>query len=67
MHDRRGLLARTRTHIAYRDSGAGKSLVFCHALATRRELWDPQHSALSGKFRIVSFDLRGHGESPALR
>jgi 3-oxoadipate enol-lactonase len=60
----RGLLARPDANIAYRVSGQGKWLIFCHALATRQDLWDRQRAALSQHFRILSFDLRGHGESP---
>jgi len=63
MEDHRGLLLCPEANIAYRVSGQGKSLVLCHALATRQELWDRQRAALSRKFSIVSFDLRGHGES----
>jgi 3-oxoadipate enol-lactonase len=64
MRDQRGLLARPGANIAYRVSGEGELLIFCHALATRQELWERQRAALSRKFSIVSFDLRGHGESP---
>jgi 3-oxoadipate enol-lactonase len=64
LQDRRGLLVRPESKIAYRISGRGKPLVFCHALASRQELWDRQREALREKFRIVSFDLRGHGDSP---
>jgi 3-oxoadipate enol-lactonase len=64
MGDHRGLLLRPEANIAYRVSGQGKPLVFCHALATCQDLWDRQRAALSRKFSIVSFDLRGHGESP---
>jgi 3-oxoadipate enol-lactonase len=64
MQDRHGLLLRTEADIAYRISGQGKSLVFCHALASRQQLWIRQREALTEKFRMVSFDLRGHGDSP---
>ena len=64
MKDERGLLLRPEANIAYRVSGQGKWLIFCHALATRQELWDRQRAALSQYFSVLSFDLRGHGESP---
>jgi 3-oxoadipate enol-lactonase len=63
LQDPRGLLLRPDCNIAYRSAGEGKSLVFCHALASRQELWDRQRQALTEKFRMVSFDLRGHGDS----
>jgi 3-oxoadipate enol-lactonase len=64
MQDQRGMLLRPEANLAYRVSGRGNSIVFCHALATRQDLWERQRAALSRKFSIVSFDLRGHGESP---
>jgi 3-oxoadipate enol-lactonase len=64
LQDRRGVLLRPESNIAYRISGHGKPLVFCHALASRQELWDRQRQAFTEKFRMVSFDLRGHGDSP---
>jgi 3-oxoadipate enol-lactonase len=64
MKHERGLLARPEANIVYRVSGQGRCLIFCHALATRQELWDRQQAALSQYFSVVSFDLRGHGESP---
>src|ERR1700722_13239195 len=60
----RGQLLRPDADIAYRVAGQGKCLIFCHALATRQELWDRQRADLSQDFRVVSYDLRGHGESP---
>jgi 3-oxoadipate enol-lactonase len=42
-------------------------LILCHALGTNLTLWDQQMEALAGSFRIVRYDARGHGKSPALR
>jgi 3-oxoadipate enol-lactonase len=64
MQDERGLLSRPEANIAYRISGRGRWLIFCHALATRQELWSRQRATLSQYFSVLSFDLRGHGESP---
>lgn len=63
MQEHRGMLLSSECGIAYRVVGHGKALIFCHALATRQNIWDRQRAALSSKFGIVSFDLRGHGES----
>lgn len=51
--------------IAYDDTGSGQAIVFVHGFPLNRTLWDPQRSALSSQFRIITLDLRGHGESGA--
>jgi 3-oxoadipate enol-lactonase len=43
----------------------GRTLVLCNALGTTTALWDPQADALGRAFRVVRYDMRGHGESPA--
>lgn len=51
--------------LAYRDSGTGLPLVFLHAFPLNRTMWAPQEEALSSQFRVITVDLRGHGESDA--
>ncbi|MEA3017936.1 MAG: hypothetical protein QOI38_2658 [Sphingomonadales bacterium] len=50
--------------IAYRDKGAGRPLVLLHGLMAHSGFFAPQ-AALERDFRLVSIDLRGHGESRA--
>lgn len=38
-------------------------LMFCHALGGDRSMWDSQVEALSSAYRILRYDLRGHGRS----
>lgn len=45
--------------------GEGPWLILAHSLATHRGLWQPQIAALRDHFRILSFDMRGHGASTA--
>jgi 3-oxoadipate enol-lactonase len=40
-------------------------LVFSHSLACNVRMWDPQVEALAGRFRILVYDTRGHGQSAA--
>jgi 3-oxoadipate enol-lactonase len=51
--------------IAYDDQGSGLPLVFLHAFPLNRRMWRDQAEALSSTFRVVTIDLRGHGESDA--
>ena len=51
--------------IAYSDQGTGLPIVFLHAFPLNRTMWAAQENALSSQFRIVTIDLRGHGESDA--
>src|SRR5437764_13538776 len=49
--------------LAYSDQGTGLPIVFLHAFPLNRTLWAGQEQALSSQFRIITIDLRGHGES----
>jgi 3-oxoadipate enol-lactonase len=51
--------------LAYSDQGTGLPIVFLHAFPLNRTMWAPQEQALSSQFRIITIDLRGHGESDA--
>jgi pimeloyl-ACP methyl ester carboxylesterase len=51
--------------LAYNDHGTGLPVVFLHAFPLNRTMWAQQEEALSLQFRIITIDLRGHGESDA--
>jgi 3-oxoadipate enol-lactonase len=54
------------THrLHYRIDGAIDApwLTFCNSLGTDLTMWDLQVAALSGDFRILRYDRRGHGQS----
>ncbi|MGQ0811221.1 MAG: alpha/beta fold hydrolase [Nitrospiraceae bacterium] len=52
-------------HLAYNDRGTGVPILFLHAFPLNRRMWEPQEQALSRDFRVITPDLRGHGESEA--
>src|SRR5260221_3121893 len=41
------------------------AVVFSHSLATKAEVWGYQLPLLSRHFRVILYDIRGHGESEA--
>ena len=47
------------------DGDSGPWLTFCNSLGTDLHMWDAQARALSGSFRVLRYDRRGHGASPA--
>jgi pimeloyl-ACP methyl ester carboxylesterase len=49
----------------YEVSGAGDPVVLIHAFSVDRRMWAPQIAALERRFRVVRYDLRGHGNSAA--
>ena len=51
--------------LAYSDTGTGLPIVFLHAFPLNRTMWAEQEAALSSQFRVITIDLRGHGESDA--
>src|SRR5574337_507748 len=51
--------------LAFNDQGTSLPLVFLHAFPLNRTMWADQEHALSSQFRVITIDLRGHGESDA--
>lgn len=49
---------------AYSVEGEGPPLILIHGVGASRHSWDGLIRRLRGEFRIVSYDLRGHGLSP---
>ncbi len=51
--------------INYEIEGDGPWLTMSHSLACNLHMWDPQMPVLTGKFKVLRFDTRGHGQSSA--
>jgi pimeloyl-ACP methyl ester carboxylesterase len=51
--------------IAFTDQGTGVPILFVHGFPLNRAIWESQVESLSSSFRIITVDLRGHGESDA--
>ena len=55
----------TASGLFYEVSGAGDPIVLIHAFSVDRRMWEPQIATFDRRFRIVRYDLRGHGRSAA--
>ena len=51
--------------IAYEVQGDGYPLVLAHGYTASQELWADQRDAFSRRYRLVTYDCRGHGQSEA--
>ncbi|MEU7743827.1 alpha/beta fold hydrolase [Nonomuraea sp. NPDC049158] len=49
--------------LAYDDMGEGLAVVLIHAGIADRRMWRHQRDSLSDRYRVISYDWRGYGES----
>jgi 3-oxoadipate enol-lactonase len=54
-----------RVHRELAGSNDGPALVLADSLGCTLAMWDPQVAALTRRFQVIRYDLRGHGGSPA--
>lgn len=50
-------------NISYRDEGSGLAVIFIHGFPLNQTMWDDQVAALKDRFRVITVDLRGFGQS----
>jgi pimeloyl-ACP methyl ester carboxylesterase len=64
MTGREGTIDSDGVAIHYRDwGGRGPPLILLHATGFLAALWQPVAERLAGRFRVVTVDQRGHGDS----
>ena len=51
------------TSISYTDQGKGTAVVLLHGFLENKKMWDAFIPEWSKKFRIITIDLLGHGET----
>jgi esterase len=53
------------TQLAARETGRarGPTVVFLHGLGAHQAMWDRVAASLVGRYRLITYDLRGHGRS----
>lgn len=49
--------------LEYQVAGTGRTIVFAHSLGMDRTLWGAQERHYGSRYRVLSFDGRGHGAS----
>jgi len=45
------------------DGGSGPAVVLTHGYSATGDMWNPQRPVLEERYRLVTWDLRGHGRS----
>ena len=54
---------RAGVRIHYESQGRGPSVLLTHGYSATLRMWDAQAAALASRFRVIRWDMRGHGES----
>lgn len=54
------------TKISYSDTGKGNAIVLLHGFLENQTMWQDLVPELSKKYRVITIDLLGHGESGCL-
>src|SRR5215510_568673 len=49
--------------IDYEDGGSGPSVFLSHGYSANGRMWAPQRPALEPRYRLVTRDMRGHGQT----
>ncbi|MEN8121989.1 MAG: alpha/beta hydrolase [Bacteroidota bacterium] len=57
------LLSSNSTNLYYEIHGEGSPLLFIHGLGSSTYDWKAQIDYFSGNYKVIVFDLRGHGQS----
>jgi pimeloyl-ACP methyl ester carboxylesterase len=51
--------------IYFHEEGSGYPVVLTHGLGDCADLWDPLANALADRYRVISWDMRGHNRTDA--
>ncbi len=54
------------TKISYSDTGKGTALILLHGFLENATMWDFYLEELSKKYRVITIDLLGHGQTECL-
>lgn len=56
-------LQRDGVRLYYEEHGNGPAVLLTHGYTATLRMWDPQVAALADRFRLICWDMRGHGQS----
>lgn len=56
-------LPNVRLHYAFTGPAAAPALILSNSLGTNFSMWDAQAPAFEKRFRVLRYDMRGHGQS----
>ena len=56
-------LDRDGVHIYYETHGSGPAILLTHGFSATAAAWKPQVEALSQHYQLITWDMRGHGQS----
>jgi 3-oxoadipate enol-lactonase len=63
MNNQSGLADVNGTQLYYEVAGTGDTVVFIHGLGADRRVWDAQFAVFAEHYRVLRYDVRGHGKS----
>ena len=55
-----------RTKIRFSDKGKGRAVILIHGFLESLDIWEEFSERLSKKFRVITIDLPGHGETSCI-
>jgi pimeloyl-ACP methyl ester carboxylesterase len=55
-----------KTKLYYEESGRGQPLIMIHGGLLNHRMWDDQFEEFAKHYRVIRYDARGHGLSPAV-
>jgi pimeloyl-ACP methyl ester carboxylesterase len=56
-------IVRDGVRISYEVVGDGPALLLSHGYSATARMWDGQLDALSDRYRVITWDMRGHGDT----
>ena len=56
-------LERDGVKIYYEDHGSGPAVLLSHGYSATSRMWEGQVAALKDRYRVITWDMRGHGQS----
>ena len=54
---------RDGTSLYYEDHGTGPAVLLSHGYTSTTRMWEGQVKALRDRYRVITWDMRGHGRS----